>query len=325
MNKNSLLITTVIAALLISSIVLLKRRGAPEHYEHGPRFKIGIIQTASHPALDAVREGFVERIQETLGTNVEFVVNNAQGSIADAHTIAKRMHADTSINAVLAIATPAAQAIAQVEKEKPIIIAAVTDPQAAGLMRNTNICGSSDMIDLEAEITMLQELAPAARTIGLIYNTAEINAVTQIKLMQQILTDHGLTPILFGFTSEADMPAMVTTACQKSDALLAPNDNTIASSIKLIAVQALQKQKSLFVCDNLLIQHGALASRGINYHEGGKQAAEKALLVLVKGKKPNELPMDKPIIDTRVINKKVAQTLQITIPTTSKDKIEFVE
>lgn len=70
------------------------------------------------------------------------------GSVADAHTIAQLFVGDDAIDGILAIATPAAQALAHVEHVKPIFITAITDPAGIGLLGlQSNVCGSSDMVD----------------------------------------------------------------------------------------------------------------------------------------------------------------------------------
>src|SRR5262249_48627479 len=137
-------------------------------------YTIGILQTASHPALDAVRDGFIEELKQKLGNSVAFVIQNAQGTVASAHTIAQQFHANTQYDAFFDIATPAAQALSAVEKEKPIIIAAVTDPYALGLVHPTsNVCGVTDMIDIKAEIDMLTALIPTAQSVGILYTAGE--------------------------------------------------------------------------------------------------------------------------------------------------------
>ena len=306
---------SILLALICSSFIIFKKQCTPPN----ARWRIGILQTASHPALDAVREGFIEQLQEELHHDVQCIIQNAEGNISHAHAIAQRFHADKTIDGIFTIATPATQAQASIETKKPIFFAAVTDPHALGFVHpTTNICGASDMIDVEKEIDLLVNLVPHAKKVGLIFNTAEVNSIILISKMKNELQKRNLTPLDFGVTSEADIPAAIEVACRKTDALLAPTDNTIASTIDLIASIALKHKKPLIVSDNLLVSHGALAASGVDYKESGRQAARLAYAVLVDGKKPFELPIAQPQSNIVLINKKTLGILGLTIPKTSK-------
>src|SRR3990167_2804433 len=213
---------TIIFILVLASFFILKKPFSGKK----TRWRIGILQTASHPALNAARNGFIETLEKKLHNDVQFIIQNAEGNISHAHTIAQKFHADSSIDGIFTIATPATQAMASIETKKPIFFAAVTDPHALGFIHpTTNICGASDMIDVEKEIDLLVNLVPHAKKVGLIFNTAEVNSIVLINKMKDELQKRNLTPLDFGVTSEADIPAAIEVACRKTDALLAPTDN----------------------------------------------------------------------------------------------------
>lgn len=311
MKKISMLIG--ITAMLAASFVgirYIKRQTVAA-------YTIGILQTASHPALDAAREGFVIELQTKLGNKVEFVIHNAQGSVAQAHAQAQQFHANKQYNGFFAIATPAAQALSVLEKERPIVITAVTDPDALGLIYPlTNVCGVSDMIDVKGEIAMLTQLVPHAKTVGLLYTSGETNSIMAVSQMRKELEVRGLTAVDFAVSNESDMAAVVELACRKTDVILAPTDNTVACAITLISAIALKYKKPLIVSDNMLVSAGVLAARGVDYKESGKQAARIAYKVLVNGRKPYELPIEQAKSDTIYINKQTLIELGLNVPET---------
>lgn len=320
-KKNSTLLLAAVGMITIIFISLKKFSASKPK----TRFTIGILQTASHPALDAARDGFIEELQKLLGDDVSFSVRNGQGSIANIHTIAQQFHHDKNIQSIFAIATPAVQAISTIEKNKPIFIAAVTDPQTLGLIHPiTNVCGTNDMIDVSGEITFLTKLLPKAQTVGLLYNNGELNSITLANLMRQTLKEHHLTPIDFAITSESDLPTAAQVAFAKTDVILAPTDNMVASSITLLASLADKNKKPLIVSDNMLIKNGALASKGVDYKESGKQTAQIAYEVLVHNTKPYNLPIQQAKSDKVLVNKKVANLLNVTISESLKQDIVFV-
>lgn len=311
---------TLITAIFVSAFTIIKRTK-----NQAVQYTIGILQTASHPALDASHDGFIEELKDKIGNSIEFVIQNAQGSISQAHTIAQQFHANKQYSGFFAIATPAAQAISAIEKKKPIFIAAVTDPQALGLISpTTNVCGVKDMINVKAEIEMLKQLVPNAKTIGIIYTTGEINSIALTKQMRIELEALGLNVIDFGISNESDVQAIVELACRKTDLILAPTDNTVASTITLIAAITLKHKKPLIVSDNMLVKFGALAARGIDYKASGKKAAQIAYKVLKQVNLPYELPVEQAQSEQIFINENTLKSLGLEIPETLKEQVTLV-
>ena len=289
------------------------------------KYTIGILQTASHPALDAARSGFTDALKETFGDTIHCIIQNAQGSIITAHTIAQQFHTNPQIDCFFTIATPAAIALSTVEKKRPIVIAAVTDPQALGLIHpTTNVCGVRDMINVKAEINMLAQLVPQAKTIGILYTSGETNSLTMVQEMHKELEKHNLISLDFTVLNETEIPTAVGLACRKTDALLAPTDNTVAATISLISTITHEHKKPLFVSDNMLVKFGALAARGIDYKESGKQAAAMVQKILIGHKKPAELSIENGHTEKIIINSKIARDLHIIIPEKLKGDLLYV-
>ncbi len=288
-------------------------------------YTVGILQTASHQALDAARDGFIEGLNEQLDNKVSSIIYNAEGSISQAYTIAQRFHANKDINLFFTIATPATQAMSAVEKERPIVIAAVTDPGAMGLIYpETNVCGTNDMIDVKKEVEMLIALVPQAKTVGLLYTSGESNSIALVNVMRKELESKGLVPIDFAITNESDVQAVVESACRKVDVLLAPTDNIVASTIGFVVSLTLKCNKPLIVSDNMLVTSGALAARGVDYRENGKQASHIAVKLLKGEKKPYQLPIEKAMSDQIFVNKHTLDMLGLAVPDGLKKEITFV-
>ena len=289
-------------------------------------YTIGILQTASHPALDAARQGFMAAVQEKMGEHVEFVIRNGQGAISTIHTLAQQFHAKRDTDAIFAIATPAAQAIISVEKEKPIIVAAVTTtPELADNFSAPNICGVSDMIDVRSEVEAMKELLPqTVKTVGILFCTAEINSVAMSQIMVTELERAGYIPVLCGIASEVDIEPAVASALRKVDALLAPTDNVVANAVALIADMTTKAQKPFIVSDNLLVKHGALMARGVDYYESGKQAGEMAMLMIQHKQSPQHIGIVKADNKEIYVNKKMLEQLGLTISDKIKNDVVLV-
>ena len=94
-------------------------------------FRVSFNQIVEHPALDSLRQGVKDELKSQ-GLTVSYQDHIAQGNIATANLIAKQILGENPDVAV-GIATPTAQACAQVIRTIPVVFAAVTDPVGAGL------------------------------------------------------------------------------------------------------------------------------------------------------------------------------------------------
>jgi putative ABC transport system substrate-binding protein len=141
------------------------------------------------------------------------------------------------------------------------------------------------MIDVPGQIEFMLSLVPHAKTVGLLYTAGEPNSQVLIDLMQQELKVRNLTPVLCALQSETDAQAAMELACRKCDVILAPTDNTVASTLALLGTIAQTYQKPFIVSwlsDDITTQEGVFAARGVDYYEGGKQAGNMAYQLLTK-------------------------------------------
>jgi putative ABC transport system substrate-binding protein len=323
-KNNRAIITFSLIAIIITGIIIFKKQVTRSKINN--KWTIAILQTASHPALDAAREAFMTTLQQKLGNDIGFIVNNGQGSISTIHTIAQQFHARSDIDAIYTIASPAAQAMISIEKTKPIIIAAVTvAPELTTQFTEPNICGVSDMINVHAEIEAMHALLPNLKTVGIIFNTAEANSIAVSKIMARELERLKITPLIAGIASESDIEPAVMSTLRKVDALIAPTDNTIANTIALITDLARKAEKPLIVSDNMLVKYGPLMARGVDYYESGIQAAHVALDLLINHKKPYELPILNAESKSVFINTQTLAHLKLTIPDSLTTDVIMVE
>lgn len=324
MNISRSFIAFTIVMLSVVGILLLKKLvyvgSNKAHYT------IGILQTASHPALDAAREGFTSVIKERLGSDVEIVVRNGEGSVNTLYTAAQHFHARSDIDAIFAIATPAAQAIVSLEYTKPVIIAAVSVSPELGIAFDAdNVAGVSDMIDVKGEVEAMYALLPTVKTVGVLFSAAETNAVATSKIMAKELENVGIVPYMIGISSEADIEPALMSAVRKVDAVLAPTDNAVASSVNLVATIMRNAQKPLILSDNMLVKYGALMARGVDYYESGKQAGNIAYDIVVNHRLPREISVVPAESKDLFINKQVIEALHVTIPESLTSYIHLVD
>lgn len=312
-----------VCLLIIGALVFTKWRASSQ--EDGS-ITIGILQTATHPALDQSREGFEAEMKHLYNGNIHFVVQNAEGSLVQAQSIAESFHAQKKITAIYAIATPALQAAARVEKSKPIIIAAVSYPDSLGVLSSgTNVSGVSGRVNTASQVEMIQNLLPNVKNVSILYNPGDHNSQMMVKEMETALTAKGLTPYTFGINSESEIAQTVAMAARKGDLILLPTDNLLASAIALVSKEALKRKIPLIASDITLVEKGAFAAQGINYFESGKEAAKQAHRVLSLGESPELVGIIDPADSEIFINAEILKILEIEIPESMQGQVKIVE
>ncbi len=258
-------------------------------------FHIGIVQLAEHPALDAAREGFIDALVEAGFSRDNIDVKNAQGESANCATIATKFVND-KVDLILAIATPAAQTAAQATTEIPILATAVTDFVEAGLVDSNeapggNISGTSDMNPIEEQADLLMKLVPDAKTVGILYCSAEDNSTLQARLARTAFEALDLTVTEYPVADVNEIQPVTTKAVGEVDALYVPTDNLFAENMPTAALVAEQAKIPVICGESGMVDSGGTATYGINYYNLGKMAAAQAVDILVNGKDVSIVPV----------------------------------
>lgn len=285
------------------------------------KIKIGVIQLVEHSALDANYKGFVDGLKEAGyedGKNISIDYHNAQGEQVNCVTIAEKLINDRD-NLIFAIATPAAQAVANLTKDIPILISSVTDPESAKLVaKNTapggNVTGTSDLTPCEAQMNLLTKLVPNAKTVGMLYCSSEQNSYFQVSLAKAACDKLGLKYIDGTVSNSNEIQQVVTNLCGKVDVIYAPTDNMIAAGMSLVSQVANEKGIPTICGEEGMVNAGGFATYGINYYELGKQTAKMAVEILRDGKNPAEMPIQYLEKCDLKFNEDTAKVLGITIP-----------
>jgi putative ABC transport system substrate-binding protein len=317
--KEVFLMLKKVGIFLLSLSLLLIGVIACSGASSGKVVTIGISQLVEHPALDSAREGFIEALKEAGyedGKNIKIDYQNAQGDVNNAQTIARKF-ADEKVDMILAIATQAAQAAANVTKDIPILITAVTDPVSAGLAESLdkpggNVTGTTDINPVDEQIKLVKELVPDAERLGILYNSGEINSKVQVEMAKEIVGELGLTLVEAAVSNSNEVSQATQSLMGRVDAIYVPTDNTIVSSIGAVIKIANENKIPVIGSERGQVDAGAIATKGIDYRELGKQTGAIAVEVL-KGKKPQDIPIEKAKNVTLIVNKKAAETIGLTI------------
>ncbi|RCS57670.1 ABC transporter substrate-binding protein [Microbacterium sp. JB110] len=289
--------------------------------------KIGVLQFVQHDALDAATEGFKEAV-DVAGINAEYDDQNAQGEVANTNTIASTFASDGDLDLVLANATPSAQAAAQQIIDIPVLFTSVTDAVEAGLVDSneapgSNVTGTSDLNPVAEQLELLTEIAPDAKTVGVVYSSGEVNSEVQVELAKDAASELGLTIEEATVSNSAEVQ-QAAQSLDGVDAFYVPTDNTVVSGIAALIQVAEQNQIPVISGDSGPVEGGAIATLGIDYYKLGYQTGEMAASILQNGEDPAEMPVETSNDVELIINPAAAERMGVELPASVVDRADQV-
>ncbi|AEC02215.1 ABC transporter substrate-binding protein [Parasphaerochaeta coccoides] len=281
--------------------------------------KIGVSKLLAHPALDAAEQGMVDYLKQT-GLSVSFDSQNANGEIATASSIAQKFKNDRA-DIVVGIATPSAQALANVFTDIPVVFTAVTDPVAAGLVASAtagggNVTGVSDANPIKEQLELFKRLT-GARTIGMIYSSGEANAIVQMEEAQIAASELGMAFVPVAIANSAEVKLAAQSIIDRIDAVYIATDNTVVSAIASVSDVCMKAGKPLFNADTTSSDGiDFFLSWGFNYYSLGV-ATGKLVERIINGENPGSIPtvfLSDPSEFELWVNLDVAGKLGLTVP-----------
>ena len=282
-------------------------------------YTVGVVQLVQHEALDAATKGFTDALKEALGDKVNVVVKNASGDSNTCGTIVNGFLAD-NVDLIMANATPALQAAASATSTVPILGTSVTDYATALEIADWtgtvggNISGTSDLAPLDQQVAMLQELFPNAKKVGMLFCSSEPNSKYQVDEVTKLLSNAGITCTEFAFTDSNDVSSVTQKACDASDVIFIPTDNTAASNTEAIANVVLASNTPVIAGEAGLCKGCGVATLSIDYYELGKITGQMAAKILTGEADVSTMPIQFAPSATKQANMANCQKLNITLP-----------
>lgn len=332
----------LLTVMMVASLALVGCGGPTSGVEPGPApgetpgtekpkvtYTIGVNQFAEHGSLDNCVDGMLEGLAAegiVEGQNLTVVRENANADMGTATQIAQAF-ATQKVDLMVGIATPSAQASYNVAKDAniPVVYNAITDPVAANLANadGTNpgeVTGVSDALPVEAQLKMIREIMPDAKTIGILYTTSEVNSISSIEKYQELAPKYGFTIETVGVNVLADVAGAADVILPKVDALTNLTDNTVVSALPTVLAKAFAAGKPVFGSEIEQVRIGCLASEGIDYINLGKQVGTMAAQILKGEKKASEIPFETLKESSLYLNSEAAQKLGITFDNATLDR-----
>lgn len=284
----------------------------------GKVYQIGILQLVQHNALDAANKGFIAALDDS-GIKYKADQQNASGDQSACQTIAAKFSNDKK-DLILAIATPAAQAVVGKVTDAPVLVTAVTDPAESGLVNTNekpgaNVTGTSDLTPVKEQIGLLKKILPNAKKVGILYCSAESNSGIQAKMAEKAIKDEGMTSQEFTVSTSNEIQTVMQSMVGKVDAVYAPTDNTIAAGMATVGMVADDNKLPVICGESGMVETGGLATYGIDYYQLGYLTGQQAVKILTQGASPADMPIEYLPVDKckLTVNEETAKTLGIDV------------
>lgn len=279
----------------------------------GSNLKVGVVQTTQHPALDAATQGFVDALKENGITDVD--VQNASGESANCSTIVGNFVAD-GVDLIMANATPALQAASAATDTIPVLGTSITvyDVVLGGSVPK-NVSGTTDLAPLDEQASMIKELFPDAKKVGILFCSAEPNSQYQVDKISKFLDEDGIETVNYVFNDSNDITAVTEKAVNdKVDVIYIPTDNTAASNTQAIANVVLPAGIPVFTGEEGPCAGCGVATLTISYYDIGFKTGEMAADILLNGADISTMEIESAPQFVKKFNKTNAEKLGITIP-----------
>lgn len=310
-----------IIAVMLAVIMMLAFAGCGEtQNEKKSVLKIGIIQYMSHPSLDNCYNGVISALESSgLQYTVDYQIGSGNSADSDCTNFAKNMVA-ANYDMIIAIATPAAKSAfaATDDTEIPVIFCAVSDPVAAGLVESMDapgyLCtGTSDVLDLEAQVALIKAMQPEVKSIGILYTSSEDNSITNLKNFKAICDKEGIEVVATAVQGASDIPSAAEELASKVDCINNFTDNNVVNNLSVVLTAADKYGIPVYGSEEEQVINGCLASVSIDYVALGRVTGEMAVSVL-KGEDASTMAVKTITEATPVINSSVLKKLGLSTP-----------
>ena len=291
---------------------------------------IGVSQIVEHPALDAVRKGFIDYLNENgykEGVDVKYDINIAQGDMSTAKLIADKL-VGLNPSLILTIATPTSQVMVKTTEDIPILFSAVTDPVSAGLVSSLdgggkNVSGTTDLSPVDRQFDLIKEIVPGIKKLGFIYNAGEANSLTSLRQAKEEAKRLGFEIVEATASNSGEVLSAAESLVGKVDAIHIPTDNTVVSAFEAVTKVCYDNGIPLFAADVDSVPRGAIAAIAIDYYRLGRQTGRMAIEIL-KGKNPGSMPTESLEDLLLYVNLGAAKKIGIELPKEVVDRADKV-
>ena len=331
MKINKIFISFIVLLVCVLGYGLYSSNKGEEKNVEEKKVKVGVLQLLSHPALDQIYKGLEDGLAKEgyiVGKNLQLDLQNAQGDQSNLVSMGQKLVSDNN-NLLVGITTPATLSLSNATKDKPIIMAGITYPVEAGLIKSennpgNNITGVSDRTPIKQQLEVMKQILPKMKKVGILYTASEDNSVKQAQEAEKLAKELGLEVKVSTVANTNDIQQVTETLAAETDAIFVPIDNTIASAMATVAKVTDAKKVPVFPSSDTMVADGGLLGIGVDQYKIGIETA-KVIAKVLKGADTKTMPIVLANEGVIYLNEAKAKQLGIEIPKEIKDKAKVVD
>jgi putative tryptophan/tyrosine transport system substrate-binding protein len=284
-------------------------------------YHVGVLSIGDNPGLKGFRDGlknggYVE------GKNLALDIPVKQ-NYDELRPIAK-LYVEKKFDLIVGMGGTVTLLAKELTQDIPIVFVGVGDPIATGLVKSTarpeaNVTGVASITDFEMygkRLEIFKEAVPSLRRLAVLYNARGENPfhAKALALLQKVSPDIGVKLLEKPIKSTSDLDRLLSSVSKDTaDGIFTICATLFRDPFKKIATVATQKKLALMGCGTNQTEAGALLSYSADGYRVGMRAAWYADRIL-KGTKPQDLPVEAPTYFELAINLKTAKQIGLTIP-----------
>lgn len=286
--------------------------------------RIGVVHLGAAvdaPVVQGLRQGLRE-LGYTEGKDFVLDIRAGRGDKAAALAGAREL-VKAQVQVVVSAGTVATQAAQSAGGSMPIVFTQVGEPVAAGFVKSLqrpggNLTGFSHLLAETSgkRLEILKELVPSARSVLVMFDPANPTSQNSVAVAQKAAKKLAITLRERHVRNPGEVSGAIDQTNRKTaDAVLVLPDSLVANAGDRIIEMARRERIPVMFHEATWVDRGGFASYGASFTDLGRRAAGHVDKIL-KGARPEDLPIEQPTKFDLVVNKKTAAALGIAIPQT---------
>ena len=283
MKKLFCLMISILMILSLTACAASEEALTPTGYT----YSVAIVQQLDHSSLDEIRaaiEAQLNALAAEQNIAIKISYDNGQNDGTMLNQIGTQVVAD-GVDMIIPIATTAAQCMVTAAEgtDIPIVYAACSDPEGAGLTGIPTVTGVSDALNTPFILDMMLAANPDVKTVGLLYSNSEINSQAPIAEAKAYLDAKGIAYLEKTGNNAGEIHAAASDLVGRVDAVFTPTDNVVMAAEAAVAEILNEAGIPHYTGADSFVLAGAFATCGVNYTELGTKTADMAFDVLTGG------------------------------------------
>jgi len=282
-------------------------------------YRIGVLHTGFFeeiPSVAGLKAGLkVLGLHE--GRDVTLDIRFTRGKVDEAPTTAAAL-VKSGVDLIFAQTEQSARPVKEITRTIPVVFAEVGDPVAANLVASIprpggNITGISSLVTelTPKRLEILKATFPGVRRVWAVYHADDRSSGAAAHKAREVAPVLKLDVVVQGVRTREELVTQLR-MLRPGDGLLSPPGLTLNIPGVILDLELMSKWPALFY-GTFWAQAGALVSYGSDPYAEGVQAARLVARIL-RGERPQDLPVEGTNRIELAINLKTARSLGITIP-----------